>query len=183
MGDVPKAESSYRQAIAGLDDLIKHEPKNPDFQRDLARADQGLGVLLKDANRYQQSEKELRQAIRLAQGNCAGAGCRRPGPSGPGRQPLPVGCSLGPSRRGRAEEAEYSAALAVQQELVQQYGDRPEYVIRLARYRNNLGRLQDASGHQEDAEATFRATLKLLEPAVLGPAALPGASWQLARRQ
>ena len=64
---------------------------------------------------------------------------------------------------------------------MQQFANRPEYLTRLARYRNNLGMLQDASGHSQDAEATFRDTLKLLEPSVQGPAALPGARWQFAR--
>ena len=52
------------------------------------------------------------------------------------------------------------------------FGNRPEYLTRLARFRNNLGMLQDASGHSQDAEATFRDTLKQLEPSLQGPAAL-----------
>jgi len=181
MGDVPRAESSYRQAILGLDDLMKREPASADFRRDLARADQGLGVLLKDANRYQQSERALRQAIRLREEMV-----QSPDPGAEDQQALAdsryqLGALLARRGPGRSEEAEYSAAIAVQQKLVEQYGDRPEYLTRLARYRNNLGRLQDASGHSHDAEATFRATLKLLEPSVQGPAALPGARWQLAR--
>jgi len=181
MGDVPKAESSYKQSIAGLADLIKQDPANADFRRDLARADQGLGVLLKDANRYQQSEEALRQAIRLREEITQG-----PDPSPEDRAALAearyqLGALLARRGAGRSEEAAYSAALEVQERLVQQYGNRPEYPTRLARYRNNLAMLQEALGRSQDAEATFRATVKLLEPSVQGPAALPGARWQFAR--
>jgi len=181
MGDMPNAESSYRQSIAGLDDLIEHHPANVDFRRDLARADLGLGVLLKDANRYQQAEVALRQAIRLREAIAQG-----PGPSAEDQEALAdsryqLGALLARRGAGRSEEAAYSAAIEVQERLVQQYGNRPEYRTLLARYRNNLARLQDASGHSQDAEATLRATVKLLEPSVQGPAALPGARWQFSR--
>src|SRR5262249_14321226 len=42
LGEAPKAESTYRQAIADLDELARNDPANADFRRDLARAKQGL---------------------------------------------------------------------------------------------------------------------------------------------
>jgi serine/threonine protein kinase/tetratricopeptide (TPR) repeat protein len=181
MGEAPKAESSYRQAIAGLNELVKKDQANADFRRDLARAEQGLGVLLKDANRYEQSDAALREAIRLREEIARG-----PGTSADDRQALAdsryqLGALLARRGVGKTGEAAYAAALEAQQQLVAQYGNRPEYATRLARYRNNLGMLQDASGHSQDAEATFRATLDSLAPLAQGPDALPGARWQFAR--
>ncbi len=63
----------------------------------------------------------------------------------------------------------------------EQYGDRPEYRTRLARYRNNLGDAPERCGAPHDAEKTFRATLELLSSSIEGPEALPGARWQFAR--
>ncbi len=57
LGDVPQAEASYRQAIEGLERLVKEDPANVGFRRDLARALHGMGVVLKDANRFQQAGK------------------------------------------------------------------------------------------------------------------------------
>ncbi|MFI5456217.1 MAG: protein kinase [Isosphaerales bacterium] len=183
MGDMPNAEILYSKAIAGLEDLVKQDPANADFRRDLARAEQGLGELLKDANRYQQAETALRQAIRLREEIANG-----PDPSEKDRLALgdsryQLGALLARRGAGRSQEvvAAYSDAIQNQKRLIQEDGNRPEYFTRLARYLNNLGILQDASGRPQDAEATFRDALKLLEPKVQGPAALPGARWQFAR--
>ena len=117
LGDVPTAEGSYRKAAAELDDLVKHDPSNVDFQRDLARADHGLGVLLKDANRFQQGEAMLRAGDPAARGDRPEARSDRRGPAGPGRQPLPVGRTSGPAGHDpRRRQAAYQDALEVQED-------------------------------------------------------------------
>jgi len=181
LGDIPKAEASYRLAALGLGGLIKQDPANVDFQRDLARALHGLGVALKDANQFQQADVALRQAIKLRDEIARG-----PNPSAEDRQSLAdsryqLGAVLARRGAGRAEDAAYSAALEVLESLVTQYGDRLEYRTRLARYRNNLAMLQTAAGHSQEAEKTFRTTLELLSPSIQGPLALPGPRWQFAR--
>ncbi|HKI21381.1 MAG TPA: hypothetical protein VKA15_26035, partial [Isosphaeraceae bacterium] len=182
LGDVPAAEGSYRKAAAELADLVKHDTSNVDFQRDLARADHGFGVLLKDANRFEQGEAVLREAIRLR-----AAIAQNPDPTAEDRQALAdsryqLGAVLARKGDARAEDlAAYQEALDVQAALVQQYRDRPEYRTRLARYRNNLGMLENASGHLENAVLTFEGTIELLRPLLQGPGALPAARWQFAR--
>ena len=64
-GDAPKAEASYRAAGRELEKLAKLDASTEGIRRDLARDLQGLGVLLKDANRFQEGEAELREAIKL----------------------------------------------------------------------------------------------------------------------
>ncbi len=182
MGDLPKAETSYRRAVTELEDLAKLDPANTDFRRDLARAVHGMGVLLKDANRFQQGEDLLRRAIRLREEIT-----QLPDPTAEDHQALAdsryqLGALLARRGSNRAEDlAAYQTAIEVQQGLLKQFGDRPEYRTRLARYRNNLGILQKASGHSSDAETTFRATLDLLAPSLEGPESLPATRWQYAR--
>jgi tetratricopeptide (TPR) repeat protein len=182
LGEISTAESSYREAIAELEGPVKTEPANTDFRSDLARAYHGQGVLLKDANRYAQSEQSLRKAIELRDEIVKG-----PNPKASDRQALAdsryqLGALL--VRRGskQAEDASaYESALEAQQDLVRQFGDRPEFRTKLARYRNNLAILQNATGKVQDAELTLRATLELMRPYLQAPTALPGARWQYAR--
>jgi eukaryotic-like serine/threonine-protein kinase len=182
LGEYPTADASYREAIATLKALVESEPANVDFRRDLARAYHGLGVLLKDANRFQNAEESLRKATAMREEIALG-----PGPSADDLQALAdsryqLGAVL--ARRGgsKAEDASaYAAALEVQQGLAKRFGERPEFRTKQARYLNNLARLQADTGKPREAEATFRATLKLMEPLLRGPTTLPGARWQYAR--
>jgi serine/threonine protein kinase/tetratricopeptide (TPR) repeat protein len=182
LGDVPAAEQSYRKAAAELEGLAKNDPSNIDFQRDLARANHGLGVLLKDANRFTEGEAMLRKAIRQRD-----AIAKKPEPTAddkqaPAESRYQLGALLARKGEARAEDlAAYQDAIDVQAQLVQQHRDRPEYRTQLARYRNNLGILQNASGHPQEAIDTFEGTLELLRPLTEGPDALPGARWQFAR--
>jgi eukaryotic-like serine/threonine-protein kinase len=181
MGEARPAEASYQQAIEGLEKLVASDAANADFRRDLARALEGMGVLLKDANRLQQADDPLRRAVGLYEEIA-----KAPNPTGEDMQSLAasryqLGALMARRGTGRAEEAAYAAAIQVQQDLIRQFGDRPEYRTSLARYRNNLAMLQNAAGHPQDAEQTFRATLELLLPSIDGPQALPGAQWQYAR--
>jgi eukaryotic-like serine/threonine-protein kinase len=182
LGDVPKAEPTYNQAIADLERLTKQDPANSDYRRDLARALHGQGVLLKDANRFQQGEASLRRAIGLREELA-----KLPDANADDQQALAdsryqLGALLARTGTRRPQdEVAYRAALEVQQGLMKQYADRAEYRARLARYRNNLGMLQSAMGAVPDAQATFRDTLALLAPALEGPEKLPGPRWYYAR--
>jgi serine/threonine protein kinase len=182
LGDFKAAEAAYRQALEGLDELAKNDPENRDFLRDLARAHHGLGVLLKDAVRYPEANDHLLNATSLRQRLAA-----QPGASAEDRvawtdSQYQYAALLARSGPGRPEDAEaYKAAIDVQQELVRAYNDRPEYRGRLARSRNNLALLQQATGQADAAEATLRSTLEFLAPLTTGATALPASKWQLAR--
>jgi eukaryotic-like serine/threonine-protein kinase len=181
LGEVPRAEASYHQAIDGLERLVKEDPANADFRRVLARALHGIGVVLKDANRIQQAGGPLREAVRLREEIAGGAGASAEDFQSLADSQYQFGALVARRGAGRAEEAAYEAALAVQQKLVQQYGDRPEFRTKLARSRNNLAMLKNAAGNSQDAEKIFSATLELLSSSIEGPQALPGARWQFAR--
>jgi serine/threonine protein kinase len=181
IGSVPEADASYRRAAYELESLAKDDPSNADVRRDLARALHGLGVLLKDASRFEQSETALRRAIALREQIA-----QAPDPSALDRRALAdsryqLGAVLARRGAGPSEEAAYQAALEVLQKLVRENAGRPELRTRLARIRNNLGMLQNESGHAQDAEATFRETLDQLSSSIEGAGALPGPRWQFAR--
>jgi eukaryotic-like serine/threonine-protein kinase len=181
-GDAPRAEASYRAGALELENLAQQDPSSADVRRDLARGLQGIGVLLKDANRFQEGEAKLREAIRLREEIAKLPDASAEDKQALGESRYQLGALL--ARRGAAtpEDLEaYRAALEVQEALVKQFGDRPDYRTRLARYRNNLAILQSALGNSSESEATLRATLDLLAPSVEVPDPLPAPRWQAAR--
>ena len=181
-GDVPRAEASYRAAGGELENLSKEVASNAGVRRDLARDLHGLGVLLKDANRFQEGEAKLREAIKLREEIA-----NLPDSSVEDKQALvdsryQLGALL--ARRGSGTPADleaYRTALEGQEALVKQFGDRPEFRTKLVRFRNNLAILQRALGSSAESEATLRATLDLLKPSLEGPDPLPAVRWQVAR--
>ncbi len=182
LGDAPAAEKSYQQAIALLEPLSKAEPAKTEFKRDLARAYQGMGVLFKDANRYDASDEWLHKAIALRTEIIAAPKASPDDHQALADSRYQLGTLL--ARRGSRSPADaeaYRAALDVQQGLVKQFADRPEFRAQLARYRNNYGILQKAMGQTVEAETTFRDTLSLLAPLLQGPQPLPGPRWYAAR--
>jgi serine/threonine protein kinase len=181
-GDAPKAEASFRAAGRELENLSKEVASNTDIRRDLARDLHGLGVLLKEANRFPEGEAKLREAIKLREELA-----KLPDASAEDQQALvdsryQLGALLARRRSGTPADLEaYRAALEGQESLVKQFGDRPEYRTKLFRIRNNVAILQRALGSPSESEATLRATLDSLTPALKGPDPLPAARWQVAR--
>jgi serine/threonine protein kinase/tetratricopeptide (TPR) repeat protein len=181
-GDAPKAETSFRAAGRELENLSKEVASNIDIRRDLARDLHGLGVLLKDANRFQEGESKLREAIKLREELA-----KPPDESAEDQQALvdsryQLGALL--ARSGSATPAEleaYRKALEGQEALVKQFGDRPEYRTKLVRIWNNMAILQRNLGSLSESEATLRATLDFLTPSLQGPDPLPAARWQVGR--
>jgi tetratricopeptide (TPR) repeat protein/tRNA A-37 threonylcarbamoyl transferase component Bud32 len=182
LGQPVAAEQSFRQSLAILEPLTRADAANADFRRDHARAEHGLGVLMKELNRFDPGEDHLRRAIGLRTELAAGAAPRADDVQALADSRYQLGALLARrGARGDADAEAYRAALQVQVGLARQYADRPDFQSRLARYRNNYGMLQRASGHTPEAEQTFRDTLALLARAAHGPNALPGARWQTAR--
>ena len=138
--------------------------------------------MLKDANRFQEGEAKLRQAIGLREEIASQPDSTPEDKQARGESRYQLGTLL--ARRGAAtsEDLEaYRAAIEVQEALVKQFSGRPEYRTRLARYQNNLAILQRALGETSGAEATLRATLDSLAPWIEAPHPLPGPRWQVAR--
>src|SRR5438045_1013235 len=65
LGRYPSAESNYRTAIKTLEALSAADLARIDYRRDLARARHGLAVLLRKSNRFNESEREFREALSL----------------------------------------------------------------------------------------------------------------------
>ena len=65
VGNAAPAEQAYNSAIAQLTALSENGSREKQAQRDLARAYNNLGVLLKKANRFQDAEAALRRALSM----------------------------------------------------------------------------------------------------------------------
>ena len=132
LGDVPKAEATLRESAAELESLAKEDPSNVDYPpRPGADPFTVSGVLLKDANRFQEGEAKLREAIRLREEIAKLPDASSEDSRGPRRQPLPVGGAAGSHAARRPPEAveAYRAALEQSEKLA-------KAICRPAEYRN-----------------------------------------------
>jgi tetratricopeptide (TPR) repeat protein len=182
LGDHPGAERDYRRGFALLQVVGSESPTWADPQRDLARGEHDLGVLLKKANRFRESETALRSAIarreRLA--------TEHPGDStdlqslADSRYQLGALAARLRGRRAEQEEA-YRAALRVLESNVASSRDSPESRRKLARYLNNLSILLKDTGRLREAEDNWCEAIKLERAIAEAPQASPGDRWQLAR--
>jgi serine/threonine-protein kinase len=182
LGDHVGAERALRQGNATLADLVRDSPNQSDPLRDLARGRDDLGMLLKKANRFKESEAELRAALRLREGLAAELASEPADRQGlaDSRYHLAV---LVTRLRGRQteDEAAYREALRMEEALVAGSRDHPGYRRKLARYLNNLGLLLASTGRTREAEDDYREAVAILEGFVANVPPAPGDRWQLAR--
>jgi serine/threonine-protein kinase len=175
LGDYATAENGYRQAIA----LLGDEPAN---RAERARAEHGLGILLKKASRFREAEAALRDALGLREQLVAAA----PGDAelkqalGQTRYQLGAVAAKLKGRRGE-EESAYRAAIQVQERLVADSRGHPARRRELARYQNNLGILLHDTGRLGDAEHAFGEALAIDSELAQLPHATPGDRWQWAQ--
>jgi eukaryotic-like serine/threonine-protein kinase len=182
LGDHVEAERAYRRGLDLLTPLVRDDHDPPEILADLARGRDELGMLLKKANRFKESETLLRSALQLRERLAADH------PRDPAHQQ-----GLADSRyhlaalfsrlRGMRDEdeASYREALRVQESLVAGSRDRPEFRGKLARYLNNLALLLASTGRVVEAEEKYRESVSILTPLVSAPLPAPGDRWQLAR--
>jgi serine/threonine-protein kinase len=182
LGDDLAAEQAFRQGIAILEALVRDDAAGRDARRDLAMGEDGLGMLLKKAHRFKESEALLRDAMRLRE-QLAGADP----PIAADRQALADTryhlAVLFTRLQGRhaEDEAAYREAVRMQGALVAQARDHPEHRRKLARYLNNLGLLLAATSRSGEAENDYREAIAILHSLVAALPPVPGDRWQLAR--
>jgi serine/threonine-protein kinase len=186
LGDQVAAEQAFREGVALLAALGHDDPADPDTRRDLAGGQDGLGMLLIKAHRFEESEALLRSALKLREGLAAAypalAGDRQG--LADARYHLAV---LIARLQGRHPEDEtgYREAVQMQEALIAAARDRnqPEHRRKLARYLNNLGLLLAATGRSGEAEADYREAIAILEPLAAAEPPVAGDRWQLARSE
>jgi tetratricopeptide (TPR) repeat protein len=185
LGDQVAAEQAFREGIAILGALGHDDPKDAAARRDLARGQDGLGMLLVKAHRFEESEAQLRAALKLreslALAHSTSAADRQS--LADARYHLAV---LIARLQGRHpdDETAYRQAVQMQEALVATARDQPEGRRKLARYLNNLGLLLAATGRSGEAEADYREAIAILEPlaAADGPWPATAGNWPGARR-
>lgn len=182
LGDHQTAEEAYGSGIATLTKLAEREPRAIGIRRELARGRDGLGMLLRKANRFRESEVLLRAAFdareRLARERPKDLAERHA--AAESRYHLGVLLAR-MGGRGSEDESTYREAVRSQEALVTDARDRPELRQSLARFLNNLGLLLKANGEVGKAENAFRESISILEVLVARDRPAPTDRWQLAR--
>jgi serine/threonine-protein kinase len=182
LGDPDAAEQNYRGAIAELEPLAGVFSALAAARIDLARARDGLGMLLKRATRFHEAEAELRAALRVREGLAR---------ESPGDQDLRRGLAEGRYHLGAllartgdrepGDERAYLDAVAIQRGLVAKARGRVEHRVDLARSLNNLGLLLADGGRVEEALDAFREAVSLLDDQGGALPEAAGQRWQRAR--
>jgi serine/threonine-protein kinase len=182
LGEARGAEASYRRAAARLGPLTAAPAVPGAATAELARALDGLGMLLKRSGRLRAAEPALREALRLRE-SLAGA---EPG-SLEARDALAesrdhLGALLARTRdRGSEDERAFRAALGVRRGLVADARARPEHRAKLGRTLNNLGLLLRDAGDEAGAEGAFTEAASILADLAAASPSVPGYRWQWAR--
>jgi serine/threonine-protein kinase len=182
LGDHIEADRAFRQGIAILEALQRDRPRWAEPRRDLSRGFDDLGMLLRKANRFGESETALRTALDLRKR------LETESPDDPeSRQDVSDShyhlAVLMTKLRGRRleDEASYREALRMRQELVEESRDQPAHRRKLARYLNNLALLLASTGRLREASDACHEAIAILEGFVSSGPSTPGDRWQLAR--
>jgi len=185
-GDAVAAEGAYRQAIVIFDSLAGAGAafKPAALLPELARAHDGLGLLLKKSNRFQESERSFRLALELRTRLAADHPQRHDDQQdlAESRYHLATLLARLPGRQPEDEEA-YRGAIALQAELASAARAQPEARRKLVRYLNNLGLLLSEAGRSDQAESSFREAITVQEALLAQDPGAPGTCWQLARTE
>jgi serine/threonine-protein kinase len=178
LGQYPEAVAAYREAIAFFDALAAGEPRRADYRRDLARAQHGLAILLRKSNRFQESERAFRAALKLRE---ALAATSRDDRADYDDTLYHLGALLAKlSRRGPEVDAAYAQAVAQVDALRAADPEKPEYRRKLARYLNNVGILLRPSD-RAGAEGDFLKAVEIQRELVRAAPGVAGTRWELAR--
>jgi tetratricopeptide (TPR) repeat protein len=207
LGQFREAEASYRDAIGRLGSLAQdypagaqsgHDPVREglgwDILRDLVRTRLGFSVLLKNLYRLDEAEDQFRQAVASGQpldasGDSSDGGLLaeidyQQGVLLARDAELRGSLSSPKSPEFRASKEAYQRAIRRQKDLAKEGLSRDEagrdavqQRAKLARFRNNLGKLLQAEGRYEEAENEFRQVLDTVPVSERSP----GPRWQRAR--
>jgi serine/threonine-protein kinase len=167
------ARQAYLRARALFQKLVQAHPDLPQYQNDLARTHNNLGILLSALGQREQALKEYQQArdlhLKLVQAH----------PDLPQYQQdlASTHNNLGNllSVLGQREQAlvEYCQARDLFRKLVQAHPDLPRYQQDLASTHNNLGILLSALGQREQALVEYRQARDLHQKLVQAHPDLP----------
>jgi tetratricopeptide (TPR) repeat protein len=167
-GQLEDAVATYNEALKFQTELAAESPADSTIHVDLARSRYNRALALRDLNRLEDAEQDLRQSIQILD---------RPGPSDPAwqqglaRSRVNLGILLSDTERIVEANQEYLAAITLLEKLEEQNPQSPEYRAELAKAWMNRGNLlfgehvRNAIGDPDPlatAEATFRLSVDKL---------------------
>jgi len=167
----PDAESAYQGALSLQQDLVRSNPEQAQYQRELARTYYNRGILRYYMGRFEESDSDFRSAI----------GRLRPladkDPDSPEAQELAradndLGTLL--RRESRLSDARgfYEQAIGIHEKLTNSKPDNREYKQELAVFHNNLAMLLLDQHRSELAMQGNRRALELMEELASPPPSL-----------
>jgi serine/threonine protein kinase len=182
LSDYPEAEASYRKAIEKLDTITK---SRPEVRRSLASAKLGLGLLLKNSNRFPEANVMLRASLADRKSIAAPADAKTS--SNDAREEAltiyHLGALLARQKRTTPEDEQlYRDAISRQRALLVtlKSSDSDETRRDLARALNNLANLVRGSDLSE-AGAKYREALMIQLALEAASPQSPSYRWQAAR--
>jgi serine/threonine-protein kinase len=181
MGQYTGAEQNYNEAISSLLTLERRMAGDDRPLRARARAEHGLGVMLRKLNRFREAESWLRDAVTLREQLVARSPDDRALQQSLSDSRYYLGALLARLASPSAEDRKlYDQAIKDQEALLSVDPGEPENRINLARYLNNLAILE-ARSDPAKAENRLRKVQELLTGLNAARASLPAARWQAAR--
>ena len=136
-----QAEGNYEMSLKLQVELLKSDPNNPEYQRELTRSHNNLGLLLTNVNRHDEAEKLLMTAIngleKLAESFPEVSEYR----SDLARSNINLGILLRKKQRPAESETAYKKSIQLLDVLVSQHADNHDFRYKLAMSRFNLGNL------------------------------------------
>jgi serine/threonine-protein kinase len=181
LGEYPRAEKAYKDAILLLEPLAAKHPKVAEFRRDLGWAHHELGVLEKKSLRFEEAEKDLKSAKDIRK-TLAVQNPDNPNDVRDAKDSVYwLGTLYAKQAQGQRDAAAaYQEAIAAETKLSAGYPNDPDYQRKLARYRNNKGMLLMGS-EPRDAEEEFQAAFEVQDKMAKQAPTVAGLQWERAR--
>jgi serine/threonine protein kinase len=184
-----EAERSFREAMNQRTDLVKSEPENLAYLRDLAQSTYWLGTALARMKGKQQEAEEMylaaideqRKLLAMKTDRPDAADLRRDYERDEARMLNNLGLLLGLTGRKQKAIDTFQQAEKIQKELAAKNRDIPTIRRELGRTLNNLAFQQwQAEGRTTTAETTFGEAIALLEELVRNFPSVPAYQDELA---
>jgi serine/threonine protein kinase/tetratricopeptide (TPR) repeat protein len=156
LGELPEAETPYRQALALQKQLAEEFPDRLDFRHDLGHSHRYLGMLQASLNRTKEAEEEYNEAIRIGKQLTAESNQAQ------FRADLAIWinnlASLLMIDADRLAEAEklHRDSLAISEQLVREFPDVAEYHHGVMADYSNLGSILTSANRPKEAEEICR---------------------------
>jgi tetratricopeptide (TPR) repeat protein len=162
-GDLAGPEAEHRESLRPHEKLVADNPAVAIYCRDLARAHEGLGIVLSETGRSAAAGAEYRRAQAIHEGLVADRPTVTEYRNGLAISRNNLGWLLSQAGRPAEAEGEYRKALALYRKLADEGPNVPSYRSSAANVGNNLSVVHRRLGHLDEALALADQAVTLRE--------------------